>query len=446
MENLTNSAEEVLIDSLSFKLPSSGQYVQDRRSVTFHTEGSNSYSASAGTKVIRFRLAGDGSWLDPSTFRIMFDVVNAETNGLKMLRPIGKAHAFFRRLRISVRGQIIEDIDNYNRVSEMFHILQTKHSRGNDMIEEFGYNADIWNLSTPALLPGISTTASQTVMFQPLCGLFQQTKYLPLRYAPLEIELELADVLDPIVSEFVLADANDASKFNPDNTSLLWKIENCMVKVDICTLDNALENSYVSHFMGGKTINIVYNTFISTLQTVVAAETQINVSRSLSKMKSVFVTLDKGFAANTARLKWYNKFWNNFWSPNAGTGGTSTLTHTGDKFSHFQLQIGSKLFPEYPIKTHAEAFYSLRKALGIQANNLHSIDIDGNDYRNNKFIIGIDTEKLLGLSFTGMNTRNNLMTVHLKTQTGDYQANRMHIILLAEQILELGDTGSMVFD
>ena len=129
MENLTNSAEEVLIASLSFKLPSSGQYVQDRRSVTFPTEGSNSYSATSGTKVIRFRLAGDGSWLDPSTFRIMFDVVNAETDTAKFLRPIGKAHAFFRRLRISVRGQIIEDIDNYNRVSELFHTLQTPHSR-----------------------------------------------------------------------------------------------------------------------------------------------------------------------------------------------------------------------------------------------------------------------------------------------------------------------------
>ncbi len=93
-------------------------------------------------------------------------------------------------------------------------------------------------------------------MFQRLCGLFQQAKYLPLRYAPLEIELELADVLDPIVSDFVLADAAGSLKFNATNTSLLWKIEYCMVKVDLCTLDNALENSYVSHFMGGKTINI----------------------------------------------------------------------------------------------------------------------------------------------------------------------------------------------
>ena len=444
MENLTNSAEEVLIDSLSFKLPSSGQYVTDRRSCTFHTEGSNSYSATAGTKVIRFRLAGDGQWLDPSTFRIMFDVVNNDSNpSVKKLRPIGKAHAFFRRLRISVRGQIIEDIDNYNRVSELFHILQTRQSRANDMIEEFGYNYDIWALDNTVKLPGIQT--SQTVMFQPLCGIFQQTKYLPLRYAPLEIELELADVLDPIVSEgFALEADPDATKFKASNTSLAWKIENCQVKVDLCTLDNALDNSYTSHFLGGKTINIVYNTFISTLQTVVAAETQINVSRSLSKMKSVFVSLDKAFTGD--RLRFYNKFWNNFWSPNAGVGQTGYLTHTDEKITRFQLQIGAKLFPEYPIKTHAEAFYSLRKALGIQANNLHSIDMDGTEYRNNKFIVGIDTEKLLGLSFTGMNTRNNLMTVLLKTQEGDYKADRMHIVLLAEQILELGDTGSMVYD
>jgi hypothetical protein len=108
MENITNAAEEVLVDSLSFKLPGSGQYVVDRRSTTWHPEGSNSYSSIAGTKTIRFRLAGDG-WMDPSTFRIMFDVVNDDpdiTN--KKLRPLGRPHAFFRRLRIAVRGQSLK--------------------------------------------------------------------------------------------------------------------------------------------------------------------------------------------------------------------------------------------------------------------------------------------------------------------------------------------------
>lgn len=436
MENLTNSAEEVLIDSLSFKLPASGNYVTDRRSVTFHTEGSNSYSANQGTKVIRFRLAGEG-WLDPSTFRVMFDVVNADaTPNAKKLRPIGRPHAFFRRLRIAVRGQIIEDIDNYNRVCELFQILQPEESSANDSVEGFGYNASIRYLATDALLPGFST--SQTVMFKPVSGIFNQTKYLPLRYAPLEIELEIADYLDPIVTP------GSNGEFTVGNTTDQWKLENCMVKVDVCTLDNALDNSYTSHMLSGKTMNIVYNTLVSSIQTVVSNDSQINISRSLSKMKSIFVTLDKAFSA--ARANHWMKPFNNFWSPNAGTGITNTLTHDTEKFSHLQIQIGSKLLPEYPIKSHAEAFYSLRKALGVQSNNLHSINISGVDYRNDKFIVGFDTEKLLGLSFTGMNTRNNLMTVHLKTLDGANKADRMHIVLLSEQILELGDIGATVYD
>ena len=439
MENITNAAEEVLIDSLSFKLPSSGNYVTDRRSVTYHTEGSNSYSSSQGTKVIRFRLAGEG-WLDPSTFRIAFDVVNDEAG--KRLRPIGRTHAFFRRLRISARGQIVEDIDNFNRVSELFHILQSTDSRLNDSIEGFGYNADISKLGTVDLLPGILT--SQTVIFKPLCGLFAQTKYLPLRYTPIEIELELCDVDEPIVIP-TLATPSSGVEIALSNTSVKWKLENCMVKCDVCNLDNALDNSYVSHLLSGKTINIVYNTFISSLQTIVSADSQINISRSLSKMKSMFLSLDKDFTGS--RATYYNKRFNNFWSPLAGNGLTTYTTHiTDNEIKHLQIQIGSKLLPEYPIKSHSEAFYSLRKALGIHANNLHSIDIDGNSYRNNKFIVGFDTEKLLGLSFTGMNTRNSLMTAHLKTGGGDRQADRMHIVLLSEQILEVGNSGVTVFD
>ena len=39
-------------------------------------------------------------------------------------------------------------------------------------------------------------------MFKPLCGLFKQAKYLPLRYMPTELELELADWDAPIITDF----------------------------------------------------------------------------------------------------------------------------------------------------------------------------------------------------------------------------------------------------
>ena len=97
----------------------------------------------------------------------------------------------------------------------MFNILQTVGARANDRAEGFGYNSDINHLGTTALLPGVDSF--QTVCFKPLCGLFMQSKYIPLRYCPIEIELELADVTEPIVS-------GAYSDFTPVNTSYNWKL------------------------------------------------------------------------------------------------------------------------------------------------------------------------------------------------------------------------------
>ena len=51
-----------------------------------------------------------------------------------------------------------------------------------------------------------------------------------------------------------------------------------------------------------------------------------------------------------------------------------------------------------------------------------------------------------GLAFTGINTKNSLMTIKVKTHVGEYQASRMHIVLVAQQVLEVGDSGSTSFD
>ena len=95
---------------------------------------------------------------------------------------------------------------------------------------------------------------------------------------------------------------------------------------------------------------------------------------------------------------------------------TLITTHVEEnEIISLQLRLGAFLIPQYPIRSHSECFYSLRKALGIQANSLHSVDIEGNEYRNNKFIVALYCEKLVGLALTGMNTKNSVMTVRMKT-------------------------------
>jgi hypothetical protein len=327
----------------------------------------------------------------------------------------------------------------------MFDILSPPQTRANARVEGFGRNFINEQLANANRYTGVVTR--QTVCFKPLSGIFMQTKFLPLRYCPLEFELELADADQPIVVRddggITPADAAAQALFLA-SIGTVYHLEMCQIKADVCTLDNPLDNSYTSHLLNGRNLNIVYNTFISNIQTITAADTQINVSRSLTRLKSVFLTLIR--TANAQRVKWYLNEFNAFYSPMAGDTLTALTTNVqASEIESLQLQIGSFLIPQYPIRSHAECFYSLRKALGIASNNIANVDIEGNAYRNNKFIVGLDCEKILGLAFTGQNTKNSLMTVRLKTIAAN-QATRIQILLTAEMILEIADSGITVFD
>lgn len=73
VEVVTAALEDQLIDPLSFRLTKTASYITKRRSCTYHPQGSNIYHPTTGTKLIKILLSGT-DWLDPSTFRIMFDL------------------------------------------------------------------------------------------------------------------------------------------------------------------------------------------------------------------------------------------------------------------------------------------------------------------------------------------------------------------------------------
>jgi hypothetical protein len=137
-----------------------------------------------------------------------------------------------------------------------------------------------------------------------------QSEYVYLKYCPIELEFELcSDSFEPIVTAV-------AQGFTLANASYSWRIENCMIKADVVQTDNSLQNRYEEHLLSAGGLKIPYLTFISNLQTVNAAKTQMNVSRSVSKLKAVYLTLDRAFAG-TRLSTWYNKQWNNFYNPQA---------------------------------------------------------------------------------------------------------------------------------
>ena len=238
------------------------------------------------------------------------------------------------------------------------------------------------------------------------------------------------------------------------NTSISWSIQNVEVKCDVVTLDNALNNSYTEHLLSGKSLPINYQTFSSQMQTILNMQKpNVNVTRALTRLKTVFVTLDKDIEAYDRPGA---KRWNTFWSPMsadnanfAGTIDSHTFAHNSDGEFTFGLQLGSKKFPEYDIKSHSESMYQLKKALGIQASDVHSFDIDARQYRDQRMILAIDVEKVLGASWTGINTRAgdllNIKYEYNSTDTARYGSS-MHIVLHSDQIMEIRDSGVQVFD
>ena len=457
MEGVANTVEDRLVDGLSFQLKPGASYITERKSVTYHPQGSNIYSTN-GTKLIKLLLTGD-QWLDPSTFRIMFELQNNENpangNGHMQLRPLGGPHTFFRRMRILCGGQVVEDIDNYNRVHQMFTILNAKDANINERAEAFGQQFDNHQTTFDRNnVTGINPGEAQTVLFKPCSGLFNQPKMLPIRYMPITVELELVhDNTEPIVSATTVGQDNfDVSNAATGNTSLLWQIQNVQVKCDVVTLDNQLDNSYAEHLLSGKALPINYQTYVSQKQSILSGnngsqKVRLNVTRALTRLKNVFITLDKPAAGQNYAPKF--KEWNSFYSPMEDyTGAQRNSWAAAGEIADFQVQIGSKLFPEYPIRSHAEAYYQLRKTLGKHDQH-NSFDITQHEYRCRKFIMGIDMEKVLEAGYTGINTRaGDLMNIRFDhaTPDADKWAQSLHIVLTSDQILEVRDSGVQVFD
>ena len=117
MGNHVQSVDGALVGGLNYKLKPGASYVTSRRSVSYFAQGGNQYSPNV--KVMKFNLTGD-QWMDPSTFRVMFQLNNAgnigapEGSPLKRIEPLSWNPAvFFRRARIICGGVVVEDIGNF---------------------------------------------------------------------------------------------------------------------------------------------------------------------------------------------------------------------------------------------------------------------------------------------------------------------------------------------
>ena len=116
----------------------------------------------------------------------------------------------------------------------------------------------------------------------------------------------------------------------------------------------------------------------------------------------------------------------------------------------FEMQINANKYPGYPMQSASAQFYQLRKSLSIHTVN-SQMDISATEYRSTKFVIGVATEKILGASFSGYNSKASDLTVfRLKPANGAaivIPANyKIHDVLHYDNIRDIRDGGFEVLE
>ena len=117
----------------------------------------------------------------------------------------------------------------------------------------------------------------------------------------------------------------------------------------------------------------------------------------------------------------------------------------------WQLQVANKKYPEFECQSLSEAFYYLRRTLHYMNGDQNSLNISYKQYREDKFIIGVSFEKMQDTSFTGTNTKmGSLITFKIKATEGVLaeaeQIQEVFIHMISESVLELTESGAIVYD
>jgi hypothetical protein len=216
-------------------------------------------------------------------------------------------------------------------------------------------------------------------------------------------------------------------------------------------------------------------TFISQSQALSqSSQETINITRSLTRFKAMYITF-LGHKATELRQEFLGNC-NDFYSPICNTieeAECAELVHLNGRLHYYvdtglaqhghvidanyflpkryfargygstnelwyQIQLGSKLYPEYMVKSNAEAWYHLSKTLEIKSDA----------YYNHEFVIGQCLEKVEGASFSGINTKmGDLLTIRLWNQAPNAadRPNKLFVFMVGDAILNISDTGCQFF-
>ena len=117
----------------------------------------------------------------------------------------------------------------------------------------------------------------------------------------------------------------------------------------------------------------------------------------------------------------------------------------------WQLQMNNKKYPEFECQSMAETAYYLKRALHYLNPDQDAFSISYKRFREDKFVIGLSFEKMPDPNVTGSYTKmGGLLVFKLKGTnkafTADEDVREIFVHMISESVLELRESGSILYD
>ena len=388
-----------LIGELSLQQNPSLSWVQRRNWASVHC--ATPTANPGGVNVVVLNLSSATQWADPLSHTITFKVQNTGSTDLEFISS--NPTMLFERLEVRLGNTIVEDIQGFNRLSEIFTIYQSTGKRYQTAQMGFGVRDKLTATGSTAPLD-VGPQLMHSVNFKPekiaagaskrvlmklnVSGLMSQNKWIPLwaLNGGAELRLTLAN------PEEVVKLNTEASTPAPTQ-SKSYNLSEIAMQVAMCTLDSELQEKYFQQLAGGAPLLMHLQGWSHQQVFLAAASTgdcNVSFSKPLSRLGSIFVTMAPALGQTEihAGIQYANTF--------------AAYRQNRENFECY-IQLGSERVPDAPIQGYVQAYDRLLQAMGIHSSNAQDIGVDMDSYSSLHFMIGLDLEKVPGLLTTGHN-------------------------------------------
>ena len=337
----------------------------------------------------------------------------------------------FSRVRILAGGVVLADQVEFNRLGRTLHKLMSPQAYIDLCNESFDCSV---STSLPAAgewihNPVLAGGEKRIQMPLTQLGLFAQSKILPCRYLnSLSLEFEITP------------DANEW--LNIVRGAPTWELFDVSLKANMLQLDSGLESAIATKMLSGVELPMATREYVTVTQVLTGGTFNLQLTRGLSRLTGIFVTFERpvvgdGFAPSEAAAVIAN-------NTNPPKMNLYYPTNAED-LPEWQLQIGSKKWPSYPVRSRTESWYRLRQAMCTQGSHIHNYGMSFDEFCSTSFIVALDTEKECSSAYSGYNMRNGAQVFfsgkNFNLADGTEFPTKAYLTLCFESMVTLSDAG-----